>query len=42
MSENGKGSKRRPAAVPQETLAERWERTFGRVEPEPKPEGRGA
>lgn len=25
----GKGSKRRPAQVPDEELAERWERTFG-------------
>jgi len=25
----GKGSARRPASVPAETVAERWERTFG-------------
>lgn len=30
---SGKGDKRRPSAVNEETLAERWEKTFGRKPP---------
>ncbi len=29
MSDNGKGSKRRPAAVSQQTYLQNWDNTFG-------------
>lgn len=31
---SGKGDTPRPVSVPQETFAERWERTFGKREPQ--------